>query len=266
MKKLFISAAMMSVVLTFAGCNYFRRSPVTIKVMSYNIRHGADMSFKMNLERQAEIIKNQAPDFVGLQEVDNNCSRSNSVDQARKLGRLTDMTGTFGKFMNLQGGQYGMGTLCKLPLVSSKVVKIPPAKLEPRCAILNIAKLSNGTEIAFANVHFDWLQDQSQNRINQAKALLKEVDALKLPAVILGDFNTTPDSPTMNYFAQQGFVFMDKGEDHLTFQGKGEPSREIDHVIYRSSDSVTLEGVSIDVLDEPVASDHRPVVAKIMVK
>ncbi len=249
----------------FTGCAMWQKEPAKIKVMSYNIRHGADMKYKMNLMKQADVIKAQNADFVGLQEIDKKCARSENKDQMQVLGKYLQATPTFGKFMNLQKGEYGMGTLCKLPLVSAKVVKLPPATHEPRCAIINVATLGNGKQVTLANVHFDWLDDASERRIEQAKALLKEIDKLALPAIILGDFNTQPNSPTMKYFATQGFIFMDKGEDNLTFQGKGTPTVEIDHVIYRSTKETVIKGVSIDLLDEPVASDHRPVVAELLV-
>ena len=168
--------------------------------------------------------------------------------------------------MDFQGGQYGMGSLCSLPIVDAIVLNIPPSKREPRCAIINVATLPNGKKIIFVNVHLEWLEDQVENRINQAKAILKEVDRLALPVVIVGDFNATPDSETMKYFKKQGFVFMNKGKDNLTFQGSGKPTVEIDHVIYRSTALTTLVGLSIDVLNEPQASDHRPIVSEILVK
>ena len=266
LRILFKSLIIVTLSMTMTAYSESKPQPVKIKVMSYNIRHGANMQFKMNLEKQAEIIKKQNADFVGLQEVENKCSRSGNVDQIQKLGLLTNIVGTFGRFMDYQGGQYGMGTLCELPLVEAIVLNIPRAKLEARCAIINVAQLPNGKKITFVNLHLDWLKDQVQNRINQAKSILKEVDRLALPTVILGDFNCTPDSKTMKYFASQGFVFMEKGKDNLTYQGTGVPTVEIDHVIYRSTKKTTLQGLSIDVLDEPQASDHRPIVAEILVK
>lgn len=264
--RIFKSMTIGSLCLTMTACGLFHSKPVKVKVMTYNIRHGADMNYKMNLEKQAEIIKKQSADFIGLQEVENKCTRSGNVDQIQMLGKFTNTTGTFGQFMKYQGGQYGMGSLCGLPLVEAIVLNIPPAKLEPRCAVINVAKLPNGKHITFVNIHLDWLKGQNENRINQAKSIVKEVDRLGFPTIIVGDFNTKPDSPTMIYFASQGFIFMDKGEDNLTFQGPGVPTVEIDHVIYRSTVETTLEGLSIDVLNEPQASDHRPVVAEILVK
>ena len=50
----------------------------------------------------------------------------------------------------------------------------------------------------------------------------------------------------------------DKGEDRMTYSAT-DPRIEIDFVMYRPVER--FEVVSIDVLDEPVVSDHRPVLA-----
>lgn len=77
----------------------------------------------------------------------------------------------------------------------------------------------------------------------------------------MGDFNCTPDSPTMGLFYDAGFIFVEKGEDNLSFQGKNKV--EIDHVIYRNSANTQIKVKSIDLLNEPLVSDHRPLVAAV---
>lgn len=236
-----------------------------IKVMSYNIRHGEGLDNVLDLSRPAHIIQSQAPDLCGLQEVDNFCWRSDSVDQTNFLAQQTGTTGTFGKFMDFDGGNYGMATLSAKPIVSSKLLQLPDGLNEPRIAIVHEVELNKACTIAFANVHFDWIESEegTQSRLNQAKALMQYINALDKAVIITGDFNCTPDSPAMNYFYQQGFVFVDKGEDKLSFQGK-DPV-EIDHVIYRNSEQVKFKANHSFLLNEPVASDHRPLVALLQV-
>ena len=83
--------------------------------MSYNIRHGIGNDTILDLSRSAKIITSYSPDLCALQEVDNFCLRSDSIGQTDYFARKTLMTGTFGKFMNLQGGAYGMATLSAKP-------------------------------------------------------------------------------------------------------------------------------------------------------
>ncbi|WP_430817357.1 endonuclease/exonuclease/phosphatase family protein [Carboxylicivirga sp. RSCT41] len=236
-----------------------------LKVMSYNIRHGKGLDNKLDVSRSLDIIKAQSPDLAGLQEVDNICRRSGGIDQTAYLADQTAMKGTFGKFMPFDGGGYGMATLSAKPLVSSKLLSLPQGLHEPRIAIVHEVELAEGCTIVFANVHFDWIEGEegSAKRLSQARQLMEYINTLNKAAVVTGDFNCTPDSPTMKYFASQGFVFVDKGDDKLSYQG--EEAMEIDHVIYRNTDKVRFKTQSIQLLHEPVVSDHRPLVAELKV-
>jgi len=236
-----------------------------LKIMSYNIRHGMGMDMVLDLSRSAAIIESESPDICGLQEVDSCCSRSGSIDQTEYLAQKTSMKGTFGKFMNYQGGKYGMATLTSKSVISTKILQLPDGKHEPRTSIVHEIEVAKGCTIVFANVHFDWIAGSEgiENRLNQAKALVRYIDALDRATIIIGDFNCRPDSPTMQYFAEQGFVFIEKGDDNLSFHGNN--MAEIDHVIYRNSDDVKFQNKSIRLLDEPVVSDHRPLVVELKV-
>jgi len=236
---------------------------VPIKIMSYNIRHGEGMDNVLDLSRSADVIISQAPDLCALQEVDHFCLRSDSIGQTDYLAEKTHMKGTFGKFMAFQGGEYGMATLSAKSLISTKVLPLPMGKHEPRSAIIHEVQIANGCTIAFANVHFDWVSGQEgvSIRLSQAKALMKYIDTLNQATIITGDFNCTPDSPTMRYFADQGFVFVKKGADNLSYQGT-DNKEEIDHVIYRNTNLVKLKEKSIRLLKEALVSDHRPLIAE----
>ncbi len=221
------------------------------------------MDSVLDLARAVSVITSVQPDLCGLQEVDDFCLRTDSVGQTGYLSAKTGMTGTFGPFMNFQGGEYGMATLIKKPVVSTEILELPEGKYEPRSSIVQEVAVAARCTIAFANVHFDWIDDEtgSTNRLKQAKTLVSFLDALHRPAIITGDFNCAPDSPTMTFFAQSGFTFFMKGADNLSFQG--EEKAEIDHLIYRNAGNVVFKEKSIDLLEVPVVSDHRPLVVEL---
>lgn len=255
----------LSCFIVFSSCKFKQEQSIDLKIMSYNIRHGKGLDTILDLSRAAALIKSQAPDLCGLQEVDQYCLRSESVNQTEYLAKETNMEGTFGKFMDYQNGEYGLATLSAKPLFSTKVLQLPDGKHEPRSSIIQEVALSKDCNIVFANVHFDWISgnEGSANRLNQAKALMAYIDSLDKATIITGDFNCTPDSPTMQYFAEQGFVFVEKGDDNLSFQG--EDTAEIDHLIYRNSELVKFKTKSIQLLNEPIISDHRPLIVDLEV-
>ncbi len=233
--------------------------------MSYNIRHGEGIDTILDLSRAAKIIKSYAPDICALQEVDNFCLRSDSIGQTDYFAQQTLMTGTFGGFMKFQGGEYGMATLSLKPLISTKVLQLPDGKYEPRTSIVHEVQISDEHNIIFANVHFDWIsgKEGDLNRLSQAKALTEYINTLNKAAIITGDFNCTPNSETMKYFGEQGFIFVKKGEDNLSFQGENKV--EIDHLIYRNTAKVKFKTKSVKLIEEPVISDHRPLIVELIV-
>ena len=249
----------------FASCKIDQERTSNLKIMSYNIRHGVGLDTILDLSRSAHVIASQAPDLCGLQEVDNFCLRSDSIGQTAYLAQKTSMNGVFGKFMDFQGGEYGMVTLSSKPLKSTKVLQLPNAKYEPRVSIVHEVAITKDCNIVFANVHFDWISEKEGSfiRMSQAKTLMKYIDSINKATIITGDFNCTPDSPTMQYFAEQGFVFVHKGEDNLSFQA--ETKAEIDHVIYRNSGSVKFKKKRVQLLKEPIVSDHRPLIVELEV-
>lgn len=252
-------------LIIFNSCKDKQEQSVSLKILSYNIRHGVGLDTILDLSRSAKIIRTLSPDLVALQEIDNFCSRSDSIDQTEYLSQKTNMKGTFGKFMDFQGGEYGMATLSAKPLISSKTLQIPKAKYEPRTSIVHEVQLTENCNIVFANVHFDWVNEEegSSIRLSQAKALVNYIDTFNKAAIITGDFNCTPDSDTMKYFANQGFIFVEKGEDNLSFQGENKV--EIDHLIYRNTEKVSFKKKSFQLLNEPVVSDHRPLLVELEV-
>jgi len=165
--------------------------------------------------------------------------------------------------MEYQGGAYGMATLSKKPLISTKVLSLPDGLYEPRSSIVHEIELAEELTILFANVHFDWIsgKEGEASRSAQAQALIHYLNGFDKASVITGDFNCTPDAPTMQLFYDAGFIFVEKGGDNLSFQGENKV--EIDHVIYRNTADLQFNVKNIDLLDEPLVSDHRPLVAQL---
>ncbi len=227
-------------------------TPRTIRIVAYNIRHGRGMDDTVDLQRAAAVLTRLQPDLVALQEVDNGVARTAVVDQARTLGRLTGMQAVFGKFMDYQGGQYGMAILSKHPIVSSTNHMLPPGE-EPRSALAARIRLAGSDRVVvLVGIHFYRTEAE---RSAQAVRLLQLLDHETAPVILAGDFNSTPDSDVMQVFADP-WTIPDKGEDHYTFPATA-PGREIDFILYRPDDAFRV--IESRVVAETLASDHRPI-------
>jgi endonuclease/exonuclease/phosphatase family metal-dependent hydrolase len=236
------------------------RGPQTIIVMTYNIHHGAGMDQKLDLERIARVIRGQQPDFVALQELDMGVQRTNGVFQAEELARLTKMHGAFGPAMDYQGGKYGDAVLSRFPIVSNQTLALPwrpGGQREPRVAVEAVAKVG-GEEVVFISTHFDHTKEPS-DRLEQANQVNSAYRGDDRPIVLAGDFNCEPASPPMHELA--GVWTLASNADESPTSPADTPRTKIDHVLVKPTDRWRV--MSAKVIDEPVASDHRPVVVKL---
>ena len=104
----------------------------------------------------------------------------------------------------------------------------------------------------FAGIHF---YATAEERMAQARSLLEALAPERVPVVLAGDFNSRPGSPVMSLIGET-FVIPDKGDDRFTIPSDS-PRSEIDFIVFRPADR--FEVVESRVIDEPVVSDHRPV-------
>jgi endonuclease/exonuclease/phosphatase family metal-dependent hydrolase len=229
-----------------------------IRVLSYNIHHGEGIDGTLDLERIARVIQSASPDIVSLQEVDNRTTRSKGVDQAKELARLTGMKYAYGPSMDFGGGKYGNAVLTKFIIAKSKTIPLPG---EPRSALCVTLK-TFGThlpakEFLFIATHLDTGKTPRIDSVPLIENLFASIP--DLPAIIAGDFNAIPNSPTMEAFGKT-WENATSQKGLFTFP-VANPSEQIDYVLCRPAGKWKV--VSAKVLDEAVASDHRPILAEL---
>ena len=224
--------------------------PSKLRVLAYNIKHGRGNDGRVDLNRTAAVIRRLKPDVVALQEVDHTVERSGKIDETARLAELTEMPHhTFGKFFDYQGGEYGMAILSRFPLSEITNLRLPDGA-EPRTAL--VATLATPQPVRFASVHFYRTETE---RMAQAATLLEHLATSPLPCIVAGDFNSLPDSPVIELFSD--WRNPSKGEDRFTFPSDN-PNREIDYFFLRPDGHFVRP--KVDVIDEPLVSDHRPLV------
>lgn len=232
-----------------------------VRVVSYNIKHGQGNDGKVDLERTANVLKAFDADFIGLQEVDDRARRSGGVDQATELGKMLEMHPAFGSFMDFQGGRYGLAILSKHPIKKVDVVKLPTGN-EPRVALAVESALSSGQSVKIVNLHFDWVSNDGF-RFAQAQKLREHLDLIRIPTVLLGDFNDQPGSRTLDLLSRGALEATKPSGDRFTFSAT-DPKIEIDFIFASPKSRWTVQQTKV--IDEPIASDHRPVLAVLAIQ
>ena len=229
----------------------------TVRVLSYNIHHAEGTDGKIDLPRIAAIIKTVDPDVVALQEVDIRTERSGGVDQLLELAWLTGMQPVYGRTIPHQGGLYGNAVLSRLP-VNGFVNHALPGR-EPRGvvqAMFDPLTVSSGATFDFLATHLD-LNEPA--RVASA-ARIKEAIAGRpagRPMVLAGDMNAVPGSKPIEALLKDWTPA--QGAQPLLTSPSANPRRQIDFIFVRPASRWRV--AETRVLDEPVASDHRPVFA-----
>lgn len=223
-----------------------------LRLLSYNIHHGEGLDGRLDLDRIAAFIREQRADVVALQEVDQGCVRTGGTNQADELARLTGQRAFFVKFMDYQGGEYGMAMLTRLPVLKQQRIELPAGR-EPRAAAVVTVQTAGGP-VTLADIHFYATETQ---RLAQAQALWKALAGTAHPVIWIGDFNSQRGDAVMNWLEPQFAIPAKQGPTN-TFPANL-PRREIDYVLFHPKEAFTIK--ECRVLDEPVLSDHRPVLA-----
>ncbi|HET92041.1 MAG TPA: hypothetical protein ENN99_15075 [Chloroflexi bacterium] len=220
-------------------------------VATYNMHYGYNTVWQLSLEEQARTIEESGADIVTLQEVDAGRITSYGVDNALWLARRLGMQEVYGPALE---GLSGIALLTRFPIAETDT-QLLVSHLE-QTAIVH-ARVMVG--IRPLDAYGVWLGLEPQERERQLNHALSIIgDAT--PAVLGGDFNATPDSPTYARIQAAGFddPFVVGGFDpSLTSPAIG-PAERIDFVWARG-----LEVQDARVLGS-LASDHRLVVTELI--
>jgi endonuclease/exonuclease/phosphatase family metal-dependent hydrolase len=236
---------------------------ITLRVLSYNLHHGEGMDGRIDLERIARVIRSVDPDIVGLQEVDVRTKRSGGVDQALVLAQLTGMHVVYGATMPYQDGLYGNAVLSRWPAADFSNFSLPPNPgHEPRALLAaRFGRLPfPGPAHNFAgHVYVTHLDIHREDRLNSLERILKATNTEKGLftgfRIFMGDFNDTPDSELLRSLHDVGWRSAVTGPTSPVV----DPKRQIDYILFHPP---TLWRVREQrVLEEEVASDHRPIFA-----
>lgn len=226
----------------------------TLRIMSYNIRNGMGTDDKTDLQRTADVIERVAPDVVAVQEVDSMTGRSNRTDVLRVLAEKTRLHPVFAPAIPYDGGKYGIGILSKEKPLSTRFLPLP-GREEARALLI-----AEFADYIFCCTH---LSLTPEDRIASLPVIREVAEASGKPLFIAGDWNATPGSAFLTEMEKDFRILSDPKQP--TFPAD-QPDSCLDYIAGYISKGIPFTRLSTSVVSEPVASDHRPIVADVRLK
>ena len=242
-----------TIILMIFVLGLYAQNPKVVKVLTFNIYHGATMNGDFNLDHIADIIKDLDPDLVALQEVDFKTNRSKKYDLVTELGIRTKMSPIFGRAMYFSGGAYGNGVLSKYGFEKTENFPFPEEQgVEPRTALVVDVKMPFGDVITLISTHLT--VENEKSRMKQAEVLNKFFGNNNSNGILAGDLNELPEGETIRQLQKQWTMsFTDNSPSYPS----SFPNQKIDYVMYRPAQRWKV--LKTIVIDDKVASDHCPV-------
>jgi endonuclease/exonuclease/phosphatase family metal-dependent hydrolase len=233
-----------------------------LRVLCYNIHYGQGTDGRYDIERLAGVINKAKPDLVALQEVDVGVKRSGRVHQIRQLAELTGMAARYGPTQHYEGGLFGNAVLTRLPILDVIIHPLPytestPERVTyPRGAIVVTLRGRDGKPLRFISTHFQ--HNVAEDRVAEAKSIntlfARDDD---VPTILAGDMNSKPDDEPIQLLLKHWSNASD--EPASPTAPAIQPTSRIDYIFYRPAGR--LRFTQAEVIDESMASDHRPVLA-----
>ena len=194
--SLFISVFGLSCSFNLSGQKEVDSARI-VRVLSFNILHGATMNNDFDLDVIANAIKSTKPDLVALQEVDFLTNRAKKMDLVTELASRTKLVPLFGKAMAYDDGEYGEGLLSRYSFLSTQNHALRYEEgYEPRAALAATVIIASGDTIQFIGTHLDHIKDE-RVRMQQSEDLVTIFKDANYPTILAGDLNALPDSNPM---------------------------------------------------------------------
>ena len=254
MIRLFLTISIFSLLIFKTEAQTYPQRENTHRLLSYNIHHGQGMDNKMDIERIGKLIIDVNPGVVGLQEVDSVVGRSGNIDIMKLLSEQTGMYATFGYSILHGGGKYGNGILTKEKPVSVRKITLPGAD-EARTALL--VELDRYVVV---NTH---LSLKNEERTESVRIITDAVSDYNKAVILMGDLNATPDSEPVEVLKRNWQIL--SNPETKTFPS-GEPTVTLDYILGYKGKGETYAICNALVIDEKIASDHRPLFVDIRLK
>ncbi len=237
------------------------------RILTYNVHRCVGPDKKLDVKRVADVIAQQEPDIVALQELDVGRMRTGNVDQAHEIAEDLNMTFHFNAAIKVEEELYGDAVLTCYPERLVQAAPLPAygkmSIIEPRGALWIAVDIGDSEWVQIINTHLGLIPREQQA---QAKALAGPSwvrhPLCTGPKILLGDFNATAASVVYRCLTQDlidARLLAPKPKQPTSTFPSRMPVLRIDHVFVSREIAITAAFAPYDPLTRS-ASDHLPLV------
>ncbi len=245
-----------------------------IKIVTWNIRYDTDGDGINSFSGRAGLIKNkikaEMPEVIALQEVVNTsrASLEKMLPEYYLLGmmrsKIFDNEGLYVAVRKDAFEVIGFESVWLSPEPYTPGSRYPDQSPCPRiCTMMYLRHRESNFRMRVFNLHLDHISEEA--RVLGMRAALDFVDSYNakenLPAVILGDFNATPDSDVIAMVKSHDNLCDVTADVPFTFHNYGKDQLKIDYIFLSPSleDKACSVAVWRDEENGIYLSDHYPV-------
>ncbi|MGD9724577.1 MAG: endonuclease/exonuclease/phosphatase family protein [Pirellulales bacterium] len=178
-----------------------------MRLLTYNIHKGiGGRDRRYDLSRVIQVIEDENPDLICLQEVDHHCRRTRFHDQARLLAQHFNAAAFLRQTtVRLKTGGYGNLILSRWPFQSVHQISLRMPTKKPRGAQIAVVESPEG-RFVLVHWHLGLAEKERHWQVNHLLThhLFRETDGL--PALVAGDCNDWRNTLGKGPFANHGFT------------------------------------------------------------
>ena len=242
-------------------------SGTTLRIMQWNIHKTIGSDGACNADRTANTIVAQNVQVVSMNEVNYYAGTCGwTLDMGEQLrALLSSKTGITWYKQTVYSNGLGNVLVSRLPLVSSSSFLLDNGR-----GVAQIGVSVNGRTVNLFSTHIEY--DNASWRPTQIAEALSWLTNFAEPRILMGDFNTWPDTDDYYSLANvmtDGWVAASNAGTASSYNGSGttEGLSRIDYV-WLSGNYMSINSVSVPntVVNGVRPSDHDPIVSKITIR
>lgn len=231
-----------------------------MRLLSYNIHKGiGGRDRRYRLQRIIDVIEEENPDLICLQEVDRNVRRSRHDDQPKLLAEYFNVADSCYQLnVHLQTGGYGNLILSRWKFQCHHQLSIRRKMKKPRGAQCAVVATPEG-DLHLINWHLGLAERERHWQVGHLLTHHLFRQSNHLPTLIIGDFNDWRNTLCDGQFAHNGFQQITSPISRFRSFPAYMPVGSLDKAYYRGPMTIRHARV-VRTRGARDASDHLPLV------